>query len=145
MITMTMPQFKAGFFDRAKVINAVSKAERKVLSKTGAFVRQRARTSIRKRKGISKPGSPPFSHVGLLRRGILFAWDDASRTVVIGPALLRPTSRVPHVLEYGGTSLIESFGKRKPAKVRARPFMGPALQAELSQMPEAWRNSVTVR
>lgn len=36
------------FFDRQAVINATEKTERKVLSKAGAFVRTRARSSLRK-------------------------------------------------------------------------------------------------
>ncbi|MCL4743749.1 MAG: hypothetical protein KJZ54_16250, partial [Phycisphaerales bacterium] len=68
-------RIKQMFFDRPKVRRAVDAARRKVLSKAGAFIRQTARTSIRKRKGSSKPGNPPHSHVGLLRRFILFGYD----------------------------------------------------------------------
>jgi hypothetical protein len=37
------------FFDRKAVINAVDKAELRVLKKFGAFVRRRSRSSIRKK------------------------------------------------------------------------------------------------
>jgi len=73
-----------------------------VLSKFWAFVRQRARTSIRKRKGTSQPGSPPYSHVGLLRKFILFAYEPARQSVVIGPVLLREGSDVLRLPEQGG-------------------------------------------
>jgi hypothetical protein len=72
MIRMTFRAAKQGFFDRALVQQKVAKAERRVLSRFGAFVRTRAKTSIRKKKGTSPPGSPPHSHVGLLRKFILF-------------------------------------------------------------------------
>src|SRR5690554_2357245 len=73
------------FFDRVAVIKAITAAERRVLSKAGAFVRKRARTSIRPRKSISAPGRPPHSHQGDLRRSIFFGYEPANRSVVIGP------------------------------------------------------------
>jgi len=93
VIAMTFRAAKQGFFDRAKVKNAVDAGTRRVLSRFGAFVRTRARTSIRKKKGTSPPGSPPHSHVGLLRKFILFAYDPQRKSVVIGPTLIRAESR----------------------------------------------------
>lgn len=75
MVNLTFQAAKQGFFDRALVQQKVAAAERKVLSWFGAFVRQRAKTSIKKRKGTSPPGQPPHSHVGLLRKFVLFAYD----------------------------------------------------------------------
>jgi len=105
---------KALFFDTAKVRRAVDAATRRVLSKFGAFVRQRARTSIRHRRAVSQPGAPPSSHTGMLRRRIYHAYDPARQSVVIGPVPLnqvffdknlRPVSGiVPEILEYGGTA-----------------------------------------
>ena len=92
MLGMTFQAAKGGFFNRDKVMRSVDAGTRKVLSKFGAFVRQRARTSIRKRKGTSPPGSPPYSHVGLLRKFILFAYDPQRKSVVIGPTLIRAES-----------------------------------------------------
>lgn len=97
------------FFDRPAVISAVKKATRKTLSKAGAFVRTRARTSIRpapkKKKYTPVPGKPPRSHLGTLKRLIFFAWDPTTESVVVGPALFAgktsdPTA--PEVLELGG-------------------------------------------
>lgn len=56
---------KGNFFDRKAVLAAVDKATLRVLSKFGAFVRRRAKSSIRKRKKASPPGQPPSSHSGL--------------------------------------------------------------------------------
>lgn len=140
---MNFKAAKEGFFDRAKVLNAVDAATRRVLSRFGAFVRTRARTSIRKRKGTSAPGGPPYSHVGLLRNLIFFAWDDSSKKVVIGPVLINKPTGAPENLEYGGTADVPAGrGKTRRAKIEPRPYMGPALQKELPGLPAMWANSV---
>ena len=127
-----MIRFKALRFDSKKVIRRVSKTRRKVLSRFGAFVRQTAKRSIRKRKRTASPGNPPSSHTGLLRRFIWFGYDSAAQSVVIGPASLSQNGRgqAPENLEYG---------KRK---YKARPFMGPAFEKEKPQLSKLWRNSV---
>ncbi len=158
-------RIKQLFFDRPKVQRAVDAARRRVLSKAGAFIRQAAKTSIRKRKGPAPPGSPPHSHVGLLRRFILFGYDRQTDSVVVGPVGFA-RSNVPHLLEFGGrvrtrTSRLIPVGeirrdKRGPFKARKRvrvpagttlvyeprPFMGPALTRELPKFHELWHNSI---
>lgn len=106
---------KGGFFDRAAVQLAMDRRAAVVLSGLGAFVRQRARSSIRapgKRKQASKPGKPPKNQTGLLRDNILFWYDHGNQGVTIGPIMLnRPSPRwvmgtnkpTPAVLEHGGT------------------------------------------
>jgi len=144
---------KRMFFDRTAVRNKTDKATRRVLSKFGAFVRQTAKRSIRKRKRASRPGQPPSSHTGLLKRFIFFGFDVARRSVVIGPVrLTQKTGDVPHVLEYGGTvrplSRLSAAQRRarRPSSAatrrRPRPFMGPAMEKEKHQLPALWRNSV---
>lgn len=133
------------FFDRPKVQRAVDKAKKKVLSKAGAFVRTSARTSIRKRKGISRPGDPPHSHTGLVRRFVLFGYDRATDSVVVGPVKIK-SGRAVESLEYGGRSTANSRrrGRRiqRAVTVKARPFMRPALRKEMAKFPELWRNSI---
>lgn len=146
MIGMKLEQAKAGFFDRATVIGATDQATRRVLSKFGAFVRQRAKTSIRKKKGSSPPGTPPHSHVGLLRKFILFTYDHPKRSVVIGPTRLNSPSRMggklaTELLEHGG---VVKHGGRI-LRYLARPFMRPALAAEMAKMPGMFRNQVRSR
>jgi len=127
------------FFDRASVIRAIDRTARRVLSKFGAYVRQRAKTSIRKRKKISLPGHPPHSHTGLLRRFIFFGYDASRRSVVVGPvAFRRGTSTVPQILEYGG--IVRRDGRRM--RYRARPYMRPALQKEMPKLSSLWRDSI---
>jgi len=142
MIGLSFQAAKRGFFDRAAVQQKVEKATRKVLSRFGAFVRQRAKTSIKKRKEISRPGQPPHSHVGLLRKFILFAYDPNRKSVVIGPTLTKQESEAPRLLEHGGDTTLETREGPKRAHYRPRPFMGPAFEAEKPQLPALWKNSV---
>ncbi|MCE9530354.1 MAG: hypothetical protein K8T89_04365 [Planctomycetes bacterium] len=142
MFNLTFQAAKDGFFDRQRVQAAVDRSTRKVFSKFGAFVRQRARTSIKKRKGISPPGAPPFSHVGLLRRFILFAFDVNQKSVVIGPTLLRDSATAPRLLEHGGETILPTSKERRVAHYRPRPYMGPAFEKEIPSLPALWQHSV---
>ena len=135
------------FFDKKTVRDKVDIGTRRVLSRFGAFVRRTARNSIRKRKKTSQPGSPPSSHTGLLKKFIFFGYEPANRNVVIGPVRLSQNGRgkAPSLLEYGGTTTVEHRGnprKRKRARVRPRPFMGPAFEKEQPKLPAMWRDSV---
>lgn len=144
MFKVSLKAFKEGFFDRKKVQNAADKATRRNLSRMGAFVRTRAKTSMRKGRGVSEPGEPPRAHVGLIRKFVLFAYEAARKAVVIGPARLSGViGNAPEALEHGGTSEVHvRGGKTRRVTIRARPFMRPALEKELSQVPKLWRDSV---
>jgi hypothetical protein len=138
------------FFDRKKVIRAADRANQRDLSKAGAFIRATAKHSIRKRKGALPPGSPPSSHTGLLKRFIFFGYDAARKTVVVGPMRLnQKVGDAPAALEHGGTSVVvEGLRRRRRrrrkrrVRIRARPFMGPAMQKELPKFPKLWTESV---
>ena len=170
MLTMSVSKAKNLFFDRAFVIERIDAASRKAMSRGGAIVMRSARKSIKdgvvlargrvkegERRQVverrtSKPGDPPFSQVGLLRDNILFAFDPASRSVVVGPARLGKSTGAPETLEFGGTTVIERppqrrDGRREKATVRiaARPYMAPALAREASKLPEQLRNTVVRR
>jgi hypothetical protein len=141
---------KAMFFDRPRVQKAVSHANRRALSRAGAFVRTRARTSMRKRRGTSPPGQPPFAHEGSLRRMILFGYEPSRETVVVGPVGFR-SSDAPNVLEFGGRTTVvrrrrsSRSGQRvikTRVRIAARPYMAPALDKERPKLPALWRNSV---
>jgi hypothetical protein len=135
------------FFDRKKVTDAVDKAARSVLSRAGAFIRTTAKHSIRTRKGISPPGSPPYSHTGLLKRFIFFGYDAARKTVVVGPMRLnQKVGNAPEALEHGGDSEavvgLRRSRKRRRVRIKARPYMGPAMEQEMPKFPGLWANSV---
>ena len=148
MIGLKLDQTKGLFFDRAEVMRATSRAERRVLSRFGAFVRRSARSSIRKRKGISQPGRPPSSHTGLLRKFIFFAYQVQSRSVIVGPVRLnRKVGDAPAALEHGGTSRVVEGSRRsgrrvRTIRVRPRPYMQPAFEKEKEKLPQMWRDSV---
>jgi hypothetical protein len=142
MIGLKLPQAKGLFFDRAVVTGSVDKATRKVLSKFGAFVRQSARTSIRKRKATSELEQPPSSHTGLLKRNIFFVFSPETRSVVIGPILLNKPTDAPRLLEHGDTVVRRRRKRRVRMTYEARPFMGPAFEREQQQLPALWKNSV---
>lgn len=152
MVTLNFKQFKKAFFDRKAITGPVDTARRKVLSKIGAFVRRRAQTSIRKRKGISTPGGPPHSHTGLLRKFLFFAYDSTRESVIIGPARLNGPSAGAALpaLEYGGVSSTLRTSYESGRRVRhrhqifiaPRPFMGPALAAEAPNFAPLWRDSI---
>ena len=138
-------KFKQMFFTSKAVLSVTDRATRRVLSKFGAYVRRAAKSSIRKRKAISSPGSPPSSHTGLLKRFILFGYDPSKRSVVIGPLRLTRGGRgdAPRALEEGGTTQVVRRGRKKRVKIKARPFMGPAMEKEKPKLPQMWRNSVS--
>ena len=142
---ITIKAAKANFFDREAVMKAVDVGRRRVLSRFGAFVRTRAKSSIRKRKAASAPGNPPSSHVGLLKQFIYFAYDPSAKSVVIGPTLINKPTGAPETLEYGGEAVIvdRKTGKAHTFTVEARPYMGPAFAAELPGLPAMWANSVS--
>lgn len=152
-------KMKSMFFDSKKVMDACDKATRKVLSKFGAYVRTSAKSSIRpggKNQAVSRPGEPPRSHTGLLKRFILFGYDTSAHSVVIGPARLGNTKSpdATETLEYGGYAKVSRqwvnrngrrqlvAAKRHTVKIAQRAFMNPALTKELPKLPAMWRDSV---
>jgi len=138
-------RIKQLFFDRPRVVAAVDRAKRKALARGGAFIRQSAKTSIRKRKGSAPPDKPPHSHEGSLRRLILFGYDRSTDSVVVGPVGFKK-STAPSVLEFGGKTVITRRVRgrlvRQRVKIAERPYMGPALAKEKPKLPKAWANSV---
>src|SRR5262245_52774098 len=105
-------EVKRLFFDRKAVMNALDRGARRALSRAGAFIRTAARSSIRSRRTSSKPGAPPHSHTGLLKRFLFFSYDSAQRSVVVGPAKLNRGSGAPKVLEHGGRATIQSWNPK---------------------------------
>lgn len=119
----------------------LNRIERRALFRIGGLIRIIAKRSIRKRKGPSKPGNPPHSHVGLLRDKIKFSVDEIEKSVIVGPEFVpgasadaKPITRktVPATLEFGGLELIRSrlvLGVRSPFTIfiDKRPYMRPAL------------------
>ena len=131
------------FFDGGIIVTAAERANRQALMRAGAFIRRRARSSIRKRKKVSEPGRPPSSHTGRLKGLILFAYDRTAETVVIGP-LGTGRDQAGETLEHGRTVTRRDGRRRRRMRYRARPFMGPALQKETQagSFPKLWADAV---
>lgn len=160
------------FFDRPAVISAVDRATLRQLSTFGRFVRRRARSSIRKRKKVSKPGEPPSSHKSSEPnlRTIFYAYEPANRSVIIGPVKLdfigndvQPAKGTrPELLEEGGDANVQQVqlsggrwvrpnkktkgGRRnkrtRRVQIKARPFMGPAFQQEFPQAAGLFQDQI---
>lgn len=96
---------KKTWFHGDAVMRKVAAGRKRSLSKIGAFVRQRMRTSIKRRKKSAPPGKPPHAHQGAIKL-IFFGYDERTESVVVGP--IRVTSPktqsigVPPLLEKGG-------------------------------------------
>ncbi len=140
MLDMKLAQAKTLFFDRAKIEQAADRAQAKVHSQFGAFVRQRARSSIRRSKKSSEPGKPPRAHgKALLKRNIVFVKSPGS--VIIGAVRLNGRTGslpAPKILEHGGTTTID----HRRATYKPRPFMAPAAAAELPKLPALWQGAI---
>lgn len=166
-------QVKDLFFDRAEVQRRIGQARAGALRRQGAFVRTRARSSMRRRKKTSAAGQPPSVHSRApdYLRQILYAYDERSDSVVVGPVLLNGRSgmmggaTVPSLHEHGGTVQIREYlafgrtwwrmdyrlkaAKRAPKRTRTvkyppRPFMVPALEREIAEgnLPAAWKDAI---
>jgi len=103
------------FFDRELVDKALDKATKAAMSKAGAFVRTRAKQSIRRSKKSSSPGQQPRAHskTSPNLKTILFAYEPTRKTVVVGPVRLnqrefsaRGAATVPARLEMGGSATL---------------------------------------
>lgn len=160
--------FKAGFFDSNAILKAMDRTTAKALSKYGAFVRQRAKTSIKKapkrnaatgellgrgrrKKGIvtkdatAPAGRPPYAHgsKSQLRSLIFFAYDRETQSVVVGPAwFANPRGGGPKFLEYGGDTTIRGRrGKARHVSFRGNAFMNPAGEAEMPNLMRFYREN----
>lgn len=130
---MVSVKIKSMFFDRAMVGKRVNREKIKRLSKGGAFIRRRARSSIRASKNHSKPGEPVKTRgKQYLKRNIFFSYDKSSDSVVVGPAKLnmiffdgdgKPLKgTVPEVLEKGGTIQVFEVFTGGPDSSRNAPW-----------------------
>jgi hypothetical protein len=128
-------------YDPQLIAAAITQKNKNGLLRMGYLIRQSAQASLGQRKSISTPGHPPASHQGTLRNLILYAWDNATRTVVIGPIRANGPSngQAPRALEYGGSSMMLRVigGKRKRISINIapRPYMRPALNLNLPRFP----------
>ncbi len=74
-------------FDKQKLKKKAETATFTSLSEAGGAVRKTAKRSIRKRKKSSKPGSPPHTQTGMLKRVIRYDVTNNRTVVAIGPVM----------------------------------------------------------
>jgi phage gpG-like protein len=149
------------FFDAPAVKRALAKRERRVLGRWGGYARRVARSSIKrvgharkeprkltrsgkkskawvkwlreiKDRPASAPGSPPFTHSGLLRDAIVYGYDRTRGSAVAG-ALASKTDDLAALHEHGGSR----FGRHYPA----RPYMAPAREKANEQLPRFFQEA----
>lgn len=106
------------FFDRQTVLRPHERAARRSLSRFGAFLRRRARSSLRRRKRVSAPGKPPSVHsrdAHATLKNILFGLESDQMTVLVGPVKTNQrgflggeslSGTVPQVMEFGGQAVL---------------------------------------
>lgn len=128
------------FFDKHGITEKMDRKTRRVLSSTGAYSRTVMKNGMKSADGPAPPGAYPHSHQGDLKRLIYFGYDDATKSVVVGPTAFRRRENtldggltVPQLINDGGTVYRQTFvgprRHRRPAGVRlrfsyqARPFV----------------------
>lgn len=159
------------YMDRA-IIKRKWKFNRRPLARAGAYIMRVARTSIRRRVNRnlhSRPGTPPYSHVGGSLppfKQIFFEVDSLGMRVFVGMVGYGGKGvPVPGLQEHGGFArrmIFKQVGHRRlkrnfsnprqgaiirkrvvqSVRYPERPFMQPALGAGLTKLPEFWRNSL---
>lgn len=110
MFTMVADTSK--FLDRVIVETEVERIEFEGLKRNAFYLRRVARNSIRRRKEPSKPGQPPRSVRGDLKRGI-YAMLDGRGSAVVGPVKYDWGTGAPNTLEFGGETVIDNSVRRK--------------------------------
>lgn len=152
MPLFTMPEGRIKF-DRAAVLGMMDKKTAAVLSRFGAYVRQRAITSmlghivakgfgvassVSNRQGSAAEGQPPLPHSGDLVKRIEFAYDPKTRSVVIGPTPFGSGHALE--LEQGGqiTAKVKD-GRVTILHLKKHPYMQPAFDKELPGATAGYR------
>jgi hypothetical protein len=128
------------FFDKHGITEKMDRKTKRVLSSTGAYSRTVMKNGMKTANGSAPPGAYPHSHQGDLKRLIYFGYDDATKSVVVGPTPFKSRESsltggltVPQLVNEGGTVYRQGFvgprRHRRPAGVRlrysyqARPFV----------------------
>ena len=140
-------QIKANFKSEIRNLQkAIQKGNEKAVRKSGPKLRGIMRRLIRRRKKkVSAPGQPPFSHVQSGQFGlkmIVYKYFKQRNVMEVGPILRNED--VPGTLEHGGSVAVKlRNGKVIRSHVQPRPFAVPALKAYMNRYPEEYRNIIS--
>lgn len=138
----TTAQLKGFFFDRQAVISAITRGERKVLSKQGAFLRGSFRRALRRRKKPSSPGQYPHVHSNdryASLKNTLFAYDPPRHSVYVGPVRINTKHNVPELLTHGGT-IRKKNGKT--VHIRKRKMIKDKYEEVKDKLNSMWKDSI---
>lgn len=133
-----------GFFNPDRILKGLAREKRGALSKAGAYVRKSAKSSLKYGRGSSPRGKPPTVHRSIgytrttkvkgvekkqaaspFRELIFFAWDEATESVVVGPAIFNES---------------KAGAGQVPAKLEeSHPTMVPAMGANTDKFPDLFR------
>jgi phage gpG-like protein len=105
----------------------------KNLGHAAAVLRKIAIRSIHKRKKPSRPGSPPHTQTGRLKKAILYYNDRNRQEAIIGPS--------KNIIGIAGAEH-EHGGRFRRERFPARPYMGPALEKIVPSLPPMWAGSI---
>ena len=115
------------------VQKAADQAGYRNLGHAAASLRKTAVASIERSDEPSDPGEPPHTRRGQLPRAIRFDVDRTKQEAVVGP-------RASVVGEAGAA---HEFGEEfRGTDYDERPYMGPALDANLDRFAADWRGSI---
>jgi len=127
---------KVKFTDTSqRVIAAKDKGAYKSISHAAASIRKTAGQSIRQRKDkrkASRPGTPPFTHGGFIRRALRFQVTKYDALIGFQRSVI---GTVAATHEHGLTE----DGRTYPP----RPTMEPALQQNIERFHREWRHSIS--
>lgn len=108
-----------------RITRAIERANQGWLNSVGYLVAMTAKKSIKRSKKASRPGSPPTTKRGALRRAIRYRVTSDREAVLIGPTYSK----------VGEVGAAHEHGERYKGQVYPeRPFMGPALDEVLPQL-----------
>ena len=137
-------------------------AEADALEKAGAYMRQRMKWMLSKRKhpNRSKPGQPPARRHGLLWAKVRYGYDPEANEVLVGPMFMSKPHRgvwtidqptIPATLEFGGRERVLAkeydlpWGWLPPNRVvyiRPRPFARPTLKKTRAQVRQMFHDMI---
>jgi hypothetical protein len=106
------------FFDAAQVIKKIDDGERRRLGRIGAYIRNAAKWSLRRRKKSSEAGSPPSVHSRdsyANLRNILYAYQASSHSVIVGPVGIGRKVQgltVPEIHEFGAIVRLKQYQRK---------------------------------
>jgi hypothetical protein len=172
LMSISIKDAKRAFFDRRAVTGAMDRKRRKVLSKFGAFVRQRARSSMRpaRQKSLSEMSQAELidfqeykrraeAHGLKAKRPLASSKPGEPPRVITG--LLKKFLFFVFDAQKGsvviGPAALNAKDRSAPAnleyggsiikgghrfQVEARPFMAPAFEAELGGLPSLWAGAL---